>query len=767
MFYELTKDDFSGLVADIQSKGRSRRRFDNLVSFLLETPEPKVLVRNHRGKFITSDPAENGLLREGGKRPELNCLFAVVVHPDGRISLRDPTGKFVCANTNEGTCLRAEVDWIRAWEFFEPIQIGEDSQASFALRAHNGKYVSAREDGTIRASADAADTWEYFDAFLLPSPNTIELVMSPQKNNPSSASSSLEHLLSEKPVGTLGLNSPERASFLDILDHVLPDRAGEFRQTIEFFESNEKQHIPVAGVCGTLNSGKSTLVSAFLSPRGRDRVLVGCLDTAKASNRFTLWMPESWRDNKPLLAALDGIVESILGRAPELLAEDSGEALAQQNAHGASDISGQIEILLLAFDEGLDSLGFALLDCPDIQGSADTTTSESTCSIRREALEKAARLCSSFVVVASEAQLDTEELGQMLENIEKTAPSLPVALVANKIEGSFPKPGTLETARAIAERWLAKGKFDWIAGAPYVMLDSGTEMPRPEFVRLEDAGPRNLSEYAANLSALNLRDLLVESTRKSLLEAFLVSRKEIADHLHESKDKARELRREFKWFVERKYGDDALGCPGVETRIRESLERYASITDQLVLMPVWIVQSVMDIVVGDRNVYQSESGIDDCSGLANQLDSKYCLGSGVSRRQIRKVAKKAEKIIRTTNATDSELTLRRIDQLVREYWSRASIVDLVWTIFRTPLVLFGGTHPDLERFIRWVVKGLTRQKSADHYAALCDAAGIPCTPRPNGLPKPEIGGQSAAAFLLGTPWIKVKNPALDEIEERL
>lgn len=85
---------------------------------------------------------------------------------------------------------------------------------------------------------------------------------------------------------------------------------------------------PVIAIAGMLNSGKTSLVSTFLSPAGRARTLRG-VGNAQGTHRFVLWLPERWRAEPELWKLLLARLGESLGNEPEPLADSVEQAHRQ------------------------------------------------------------------------------------------------------------------------------------------------------------------------------------------------------------------------------------------------------------------------------------------------------------------------------------------------------------------------------------------------------------------------------------------------------
>ncbi|MBK7946226.1 MAG: hypothetical protein IPJ85_13390 [Flavobacteriales bacterium] len=88
------------------------------------------------------------------------------------IALRASNGLYVCADQAEGVqrpgSLFANRETVGEWERFELIK--QDS-SRYALRASNGRYVSAERDGAFQAVADrdSVGEWELLEVVRLDS----------------------------------------------------------------------------------------------------------------------------------------------------------------------------------------------------------------------------------------------------------------------------------------------------------------------------------------------------------------------------------------------------------------------------------------------------------------------------------------------------------------------------------------------------------------------------------------------------------------------
>jgi len=227
-----------------------------------------------------------------------------------------------------------------------------------------------------------------------------------------------------------------RESFLSALHRIEPGLASEVIAAGNRLQSATEliQH-PVVAVAGMLNSGKTSLVSSFLSPAGRARTLRG-VSNAQGTHRFVLWLPQRWKAESELWGLLLARLAEALGSAPESLGETAEEAHRQYNNrdHDAASVS----VPLIATDPALDEAGVALLDCPDIV--SDASLGLGSPQQRRQLLGRAATLCSAFLVVASAEQSRDTTLGDMMRIAGELMPGVPRLLAVNKIRPKQQSP---------------------------------------------------------------------------------------------------------------------------------------------------------------------------------------------------------------------------------------------------------------------------------------------------------------------------------------
>ena len=204
---------------------------------------------------------------------------------------------------------------------------------------------------------------------------------------------------------------------------------------------------PTVAVAGMLNSGKTSLVATFLSKTGQDRTLRGANNT-QGTHRFVLWLPTAWEQDTELWELLMDRIGDALGQKPEMLAAEPDEAHRQYN-----NTEGEAEALaipLIATDpaQHLNSIGIALLDCPDIVSDAEFGLGSP--EVRRELLGRAASLCSAFLVVASAESSRDSTLGDLLRMASDLMPGVPRMLAVNKVRPQQTPDLVYETFQPLA-----------------------------------------------------------------------------------------------------------------------------------------------------------------------------------------------------------------------------------------------------------------------------------------------------------------------------
>ncbi len=338
---------------------------------------------------------------------------------------------------------------------------------------------------------------------------------------------------------------------------------------------------PIVGVCGTVNSGKSTVVCGFLSEVGRRRILIGTL-AKDGTHRFVFWLPASWRTNG-LGAIIEEMIGGQAGMAPDPLDEDPHKAALQYN-----DARG-FKIPLVAYDPALDEGGIAFLDCPDIQRSLDESSNQPTAHLRLERLRTIAPLCSAFLVVASMQQAHTEDVGKVFDALSKAASNAPLYFVLNMTNGN--EVATyLPEAKRVLERWGRADAVKRIYLAPWVHDPERQNTPVRPSITSMDEDQVALAGIAGELDPAELQKSRYAScvgNLKSLLDE--VGRRVLAADKEKS-GRATELQQRICVFLGGRFVDDkgelrSLLYEKAAKQLAQSLERTAPLAIRVSLAP--------------------------------------------------------------------------------------------------------------------------------------------------------------------------------------
>jgi len=226
----------------------------------------------------------------------------------------------------------------------------------------------------------------------------------------------------------------EDLSLFTTIKEVIPDLQNDAIQQMALIKrAITMLQTPIICVCGTANSGKSTIVSLFLSEEGKKRILIGGLSD-EGTHRFAFWLPASWKGSS-LENDIKQLINETTQHDAEELSDDPQKAAAQYNARRSRKL--EFEIPLLAFDHALDKYGMGFLDCPDIQRTLDDTSIEASAYKRGELLGTTIRCCSAFVLVVDLNQHETETVNDLLKILQKNAPSMPFYYIINKVKKEY------------------------------------------------------------------------------------------------------------------------------------------------------------------------------------------------------------------------------------------------------------------------------------------------------------------------------------------
>jgi hypothetical protein len=186
---------------------------------------------------------------------------------------------------------------------------------------------------------------------------------------------------------------------------------------------------PIISVMGQMKAGKSSVVSSFISQKGKNRIPRGIYEE-HATHRFVYWLPASWKKDGRDIQILNLIREGHNKRELEALSENP-EQSHRQYSSGLED-SEKIQTPLFAFDERLEE--FAFLDCPDFQ------TYEKAHDHRLKFVLDSARLCSAFLFIMRQDSLKDNRFFAALGELRGNLPNLNIYLLINRLDPAKGEP---------------------------------------------------------------------------------------------------------------------------------------------------------------------------------------------------------------------------------------------------------------------------------------------------------------------------------------
>jgi hypothetical protein len=434
---------------------------------------------------------------------------------------------------------------------------------------------------------------------------------------------------------------------------------------------------PIVGVCGTVNSGKSTVVSGFLSDVGRPRVLVGTL-AKEGTHRFVFWLPLSWRTNG-LGPIMEEMIASQSGMAPDPLDDDPHEAALQYND------AKSFRVPLVAYDPALDEGGIAFLDCPDIQRSLDETSNQPTAHLRLERLQTIAPLCSAFLVVASMQQAGTEDVGKVFDALSKAASNAPLYFVLNMTNGN--EVATyLPEAKQVLKRWGRTDAVKRIYLAPWVHDPERKNTPVRPSITSMDADHVALAEIAGELDPAELQRARYAScvgNLKSLLDE--VSRRVLAADKEKS-DRAMEAQQRVCLFLGGKFVDEkgsmmSLLYEKAARLVAESLKRTAPKAIRVSLWPAEAVQSVKLRLSKFKRREATDADVEKYvkvkpTDFADFLMGNRFLSPDVESKTLERVWSAAMRAVKS-HADKGFSDQQGLDAITRSMWGELSFLEKV------------------------------------------------------------------------------------------
>jgi len=573
---------------------------------------------------------------------------------------------------------------------------------------------------------------------------------------------------------------------------------------------------PIVGVCGTVNSGKSTVVASMLSIEQQKRVLIGEFGE-EGTHRFVFWLPAAWRGNG-IDTAVEELIRSRTNCRPELLAEDPTEAAIQYNAR--HNRSREFNIPLLAFDAGLDAEGIAFLDCPDIQRSLDDSSQEFTATERLNTLRAMAPMCSAFIVVASMQQLDTETTGKVFTTLTTAAPQAPVYFVLNMTQSDDVRQYRDAAEKALG-RWHMAKKVKRIYLSPFLKREASEVRVCPTFLSADDARAP-LLELKAELVPADLQKLHFRSSLTNLSLLVTEVGKQVTLSHTQVLETVQKVQEKVCLFVESKFVSRegelrALCFNEVARQMYESIQRTAPRSIRIAQAPVAWFQKLKTTFTKsrpkDEDVEQFAQIKDD--DFANSMLGHNCLPQQATREELGAIWQAAY----TSVLKDSPSGFRQsgeLDRLTRDLWAQvpkakkfelyrnvaisiaaftaagmlvpfdggASIViaskfhvilggaEILAMAIGGPLAGILATLPSAKALVKQLEAEVAKPQVSHLYAALMDGLGAPRylnedpilnAPQQIKLNKLDIARTASKIKTVAQPWLEIDEPGFSRL----
>lgn len=504
----------------------------------------------------------------------------------------------------------------------------------------------------------------------------------------------------------------DKDDFVSLLREVDPGPAKTLDVDLKRLRTCEAiQHVPIIGVCGMMNSGKSSLVAHFLSDEGRKRTLIGDF-REEGTHRFVLWVPKSWSSDPIRRTELGAFLKGTFDTNLEELSSDPDDAARQYNARSERTI--EFGVPLLAFDPELDSHGLALLDCPDIQRSHDTAKKEKTAEIRKQALARATRLCSAFIVVSSAKQQEDEDLKDVFDALNSGISSLPVYYVSTMVN-----PIQMDSVNQDVEKRLVElGVHDRVRrkfGSPQLVGVPPSGYPKG--VEYKDlAGElEDIRLICGELEPSELQRGFVDDLIKKLRSSFHSGRDRIMEHQRANQNIIHQGRGELMKFLDNTFSRSGKGLsPLYSKEVVGLLMGSIAKTAPWYLQPsFWVAGSFKwmmeglgsgwDWVTNQLSAFKlksdKEGAIKDPKHLGTVTPQQFSLcflgknwiPADTSEATLIKVWNLSiNTIAREDSLIDTETMRLDLDKKMSTIWNSVGFWNKFWATASLPLVLAGG-----------------------------------------------------------------------------
>ena len=395
--------------------------------------------------------------------------------------------------------------------------------------------------------------------------------------------------------------------------------------------------MPIVGVMGQLNVGKSSVVASFLGERGKDLIPRGIMN-ASGTHRFVYWLPESWSKGEKW-EVLEKMLAKVHGSKMERMNTEDSEAVRIQYQAGLKDVE-VMQVPLLAFDESLNQIGCAFLDCPDVQ-TRDQAGDDSM--PRLTMVRAAARICSVFLLVWERKQVRERLLDDFLQLLREQCPGVPVHLLLNYLAGSEEPTKTFHDTKVqeLLKAYNLGGKTTHFFYGAFNFGDKNALQQEPEvfqnwrkqgwefpgFFKVDATlepydpkkveNPRMLLSLPLHLDSGELQAQQLEDSLKKLPDDHRRYCEDLEDWSIQENEESRDLRKDLYRFCQQIFTHDSrTGKLGFNQEFQESLQQsfLANAPDGL-KWPAWFCRPIYLIrpklrKLGEKIFRKRQSGKD-------------------------------------------------------------------------------------------------------------------------------------------------------------
>jgi hypothetical protein len=494
----------------------------------------------------------------------------------------------------------------------------------------------------------------------------------------------------------------------------------------------------MVAVLGSLNGGKSSCLSCFLSESGWARVACGN-GSEKGTHRFVFWLPQRWDDRQAggiIWPSIESRLASALGSGVEFLSNDPEAARIQTN--GGGNIVDNFHLPLIAFDAKLDALDLCLVDCPDVESKVDGQHARD----RLEIVRRIAPMLQGVLFVAHSTQLRSEVIQDLAGIFGSDAPSISRFLLVNKLRlgersivEQFNSKDLLQLKTQFQPRRVF-GAYDFEVISNQASLPhSGAETENlPEglpwfFEVATDNEDKNHAEQidakrflSAHLRNLDPGDLWSEATlekRRELLQKLDDVRMQLASKLSDEMGKVLRVRSDLIQFIRQQMTDlsGALKIPFTQELLRElaaSIERmapfYVKPTFKLRNVGAGAVELIKNAregftktwkrITDPSNELKTEIGrmgevlrqqrrhaVFSPEDFAVMMSKAGVNDSGIPEEQLvagwKEILKSLEEVVQ-------QMPDEQVDAISQEIWKSIPIFKKVILVLSAPVLLLGG-----------------------------------------------------------------------------